>query len=131
MRICLLQAISPFLTMFSTVVYFECVKILHCVVMVDLFPHKEGVLKTLMEEPFENIVGKGNNAGNQHFLLFLLCFALCQAYFTFESFFLSSLNFDLSKILLFSQELKGIHARWAGNPLPPKRIIVDLVMPLV
>ena len=27
------------------------------------------------EKPFENIVGKGENAGNQHFLLFLTMFS--------------------------------------------------------
>ena len=32
------------------------------------------VLTTLMEKAFGNIVGKGENAGNQHFLLFLQCF---------------------------------------------------------
>ena len=26
------------------------------------------------EKPFENMVGKGENAGNQHFLLFPQCF---------------------------------------------------------
>ena len=26
-----------------------------------------------MEKPYENIVGKGENAGNQHFLLFPQC----------------------------------------------------------
>ena len=29
---------------------------------------------TLGKVPFENIVGKGDNAGNQHFLLFPQCF---------------------------------------------------------
>ena len=29
---------------------------------------------TFREKPFENIVGKGENAGNQHFLLFPKCF---------------------------------------------------------
>ena len=29
---------------------------------------------TLRKKPFENIVGKGENAGNQHFLLFPQCF---------------------------------------------------------
>ena len=29
-----------------------------------------GRLTTLRNRPFENIVGKGENAGNQHFLLF-------------------------------------------------------------
>ena len=31
-------------------------------------------LKTLGKEPFENIVGKDENAGNQHFLHFPQCF---------------------------------------------------------
>ena len=30
--------------------------------------------KALKEKPFENIVGKEENAGNQHFLLFPQCF---------------------------------------------------------
>ena len=34
------------------------------------------VLSILVKQPFENIVGKGENAGNQHFLLFLQCFLL-------------------------------------------------------
>ena len=34
----------------------------------DQNPEKEG---------FENIVGKGENAGNQHFLLFQQCFLRC------------------------------------------------------
>ena len=29
---------------------------------------------TALQQVFENIVGKGENAGNQHFLLFLQCF---------------------------------------------------------
>ena len=29
--------------------------------------------KMTIEKPFENIVGKGENAGNQHFLLFPQC----------------------------------------------------------
>ena len=36
------------------------------------------VLTTLKEKGFENIVGKGENAGNQHFLLFPQCFLFCQ-----------------------------------------------------
>ena len=31
-------------------------------------------IPTLGKKPFENIVGKGENAGSQHFLLFPLCF---------------------------------------------------------
>ena len=33
---------------------------------------------TQKKKPFENIVGKGENAGNQHFLLFPKCFLLYQ-----------------------------------------------------
>ena len=32
------------------------------------------VLETLGKTPFENIVGKGENAGKQHFLLYPQCF---------------------------------------------------------
>ena len=35
---------------------------------------------TLWKKPFENIVGKGENAGNQHFLLFPQCFLLYYFY---------------------------------------------------
>ena len=34
------------------------------------------VLTTLTQKAFENIVGKGENAGNQNFLLFPECFLL-------------------------------------------------------
>ena len=33
---------------------------------------------TPFDAPFENIVGKGENAGNQHFLLFSHCLLLYQ-----------------------------------------------------
>ena len=32
------------------------------------------ILTALRMKPFENIVRKGENAGNQHFFLFLQCF---------------------------------------------------------
>ena len=35
---------------------------------------KSRLLRTLKRKPSENIVGKGENAGNQHFLLFPQCF---------------------------------------------------------
>ena len=34
---------------------------------------------TLQKKPFENIMGKGENADNQHFLLFPQCFQSFQA----------------------------------------------------
>ena len=36
--------------------------------------HTVPSLKTLKKKAFENIVGKGENAGHQHFLLFPQCF---------------------------------------------------------
>ena len=36
--------------------------------------HTIPTLTTLRKMPFENILGKGENAGNQHFLLFPQCF---------------------------------------------------------
>ena len=38
------------------------------------FTAQSPLLKTLKKKPFENIVGRGENAGNQHFLLFPQCF---------------------------------------------------------
>ena len=42
--------------------------------LTDLFTTQSQLLTTLKNEPFENVVGKGENACNQHFLLFLQCF---------------------------------------------------------
>ena len=41
--------------------------------MVKPFNTKSELLTTLEEKCFENIAGKGENAGNQHFLLFPQC----------------------------------------------------------
>ena len=40
--------------------------------------HTSRYLMTLNEKALENIVRKGENAGNQHFLLFLQCFVHVQ-----------------------------------------------------
>ena len=37
-------------------------------------PHNPRLLMTLRKKPLENIVGNGENASNQHFLLFPQCF---------------------------------------------------------
>ena len=62
----------------------------------------------LQKKLFGNIVGKGENAGNQHFLLFPQSFQAIpeRIYFFFSKLHLSSanaLNLDQSKILLFSE----------------------------
>ena len=64
-------------------------------------PHKK--------EPFENFVEKGENAGNQHFLLFPQCFSTLpkpNLNFSF-TFIMSSANvfyLEQSKILSFGEE---------------------------
>ena len=40
----------------------------------QLFTKQSRLLTTLSYKPFENIMGKGENAGNQHFLPFPQCF---------------------------------------------------------
>ena len=40
---------------------------------INFLPHNPSVM-TLYKNPFENILGKGENAGNQHFLFFQQCF---------------------------------------------------------
>ena len=42
----------------------------------QLFTTQSQLLTILKEKVFENIVGKGENAGNQHFLLFPQCFLI-------------------------------------------------------
>ena len=76
--------------------------------------HTIAILMTLRKKPFENNVGKGKNAGNQHFLLFPQCFLLFPKQisgFFFVIFILSSantFNLDQSKILLFCKELNRL-----------------------
>ena len=64
---------------------------------------------TFKKKALENTVGKGENAGNQHFLLFPQCFLLNQREIvSLAAFNLSSANaFSLvtSKILSFGKEL--------------------------
>ena len=65
---------------------------------------------TLRKKPFENIVGKRENNGNQHFLLFPQCFlpfpkqiSIFDTHFELSS--ANALNLDRSKILSFGKEL--------------------------
>ena len=63
------------------------------------------------KKPFENIVGKGENAGDQHFLLFSQCFLPYQRQKSsfWATIILSSVNaFNLvtSKILSFDKDLR-------------------------
>ena len=64
-------------------------------------------------EALENMLGKGQNAGNQHFLLFPKCFLSFQEQISFfyVTFILSSakgFNLYQSKILSFSKEVESI-----------------------
>ena len=72
-------------------------------------PHNTD-LTTPRKKTFENIVGKEENAGNQHFLLFPQCFLTYQRQ---KSFMLSSakaFNLLTSKILSFGKELHCVPA---------------------
>ena len=85
-------------------------------------PHKTRLLTTLGEKPFEKIVGKGENAGNQHFLLFPQCF---QPFQTPKIIILSTLilssanafNLDQSKILSSRKGLRAISSDFCANEL--------------
>ena len=48
-----------------------------CMVNKEAFFTRPKMLITLKEKSFENIVGIGENAGDQHLLLFLQCFLPC------------------------------------------------------
>ena len=69
------------------------------------------LLTTSMTKPFENIVGKGENAGNQHFLLFSQYFLLLSKseiiiLTTFDLSSAKAFNLDQAEILSFGKELK-------------------------
>ena len=49
------------------------------------FTTQSRLLATLKNQPFKNILGKGENAGNQHFLLLPNCFLPFQKKFQFYS----------------------------------------------
>ena len=74
------------------------------------FTTQSRLLTTSKMKPFENIVGKGENAGNQHFLLFPQYFVPFPKQISFFSvFFISlsanALNFDQFKNLSFCNNL--------------------------
>ena len=76
------------------------------------FTTQSRLLMTLWKNPFENIVGKGENAGNQHFLLFPTMFSTLsfREIIILAKFKLPSGNtFNLGqfKILSFGREFIG------------------------
>ena len=77
--------------------------------------HTIKLLTIQKKKPFENIVGKGENAGYQHFLLFLQRFLPIPKRICFlDTFLLSSANasnLDQSKNWLFGKELTEMKSR--------------------
>ena len=72
--------------------------------------HNPNFLQPSRKRPLDNILGKGENAGNQHFLLFSKCFLpFLKQNSNFESnlFFVvcKYFNLDHSKILSFGKKL--------------------------
>ena len=97
---------------------------------------------TLTKKPFEKIEGKGENTGNQHFLLSQNVFYPAKTNFNFSvTFILSSANafsLDQSKILSFGKMVKhSFHSKSNSttnlqsknclnpslNPLPDDKIL--------
>ena len=66
-------------------------------------------IPTLYKNPCENIVGRGENTGNQHFLLFPQCFLPFPkqiSIFRSHFFFVVCKCFQFGKILFFDKELR-------------------------
>ena len=78
-----------------------------------LYQTKSLVLMSFKKKPFENIVGKGENAGNQHFVLFHNVFYPIkdrdQHLSCIKVVISNSFNLVRSKILLFGTELTLYH----------------------
>ena len=64
------------------------------------FTMQSGVLKTIGKTDVENIARKGENAGNQHFLLFPLCFLPYQRNIAFKLLSAKMFSLDESNILM-------------------------------
>ena len=84
-----------------------------------LYTTQSRLLTLLEKKAFENIVGKGENAGNQHFLLFPKCFSILPKtnfiFFFWITFILSTaypFNLVLCKILSFGRRVKHIHVAY-------------------
>ena len=97
-RKCSLQAFFPFLSVFK-VRSLQDVKSLST---------QSRILTTLRKKAFENIVGKGENAGNQHFLLCPTMFStLSEREIIISAIFImlsaNAFNVDKSKILSFGK----------------------------
>ena len=90
--------------------------------------HTITTFNDLYKKPSENIVGKGENAGYQHFLLFPQCFYPSKNKFKFSvTFILSStgaFNLDQSKNLSFGKKLRKKCNFWFK--LSPNGKILDL-----
>ena len=78
--------------------------------------HTTQLLTTLKKKPFENIVDKGENSGNRHFLLFPQCFlpiskriSMFNLHFYLFCHLQNASNLDQSKNLSFGKEFTSIH----------------------
>ena len=93
----------------------------------SLFTTQSRLLTSLYKKPFENIVGKRENAGNQHFLRFQQCFLRFRKQISIFSvtFILSSANafsLEQSKYLLFGKH--GPKLTFNAVCLFPKQALV-------
>ena len=88
-------------------------------------------LVTLKKKPFENYVGKGENAGNQHFLYFPPCFQPIPKEFVFKLHLFCCLqnafNLDRSKNLSFGEELLTFKNGVFESIAAEKKILVTCI----
>ena len=87
----------------------------------ELFTTQSWLLLTLSKKPFENIVGKGENDGNQHFLLFPTMFSSQSVtqiiiWITFEMLSANAFKLDWYQIFLFGKELILSFIMWKALP---------------
>ena len=93
----------------------------------------------LKKKALENNMGKGENAGNQHFLLFAKSFLLqhreIAIFITFNLLFANAFNLVASEILSFGKEISLLKTLWKKEAFslfphntvyPMKEIIIIL-----
>ena len=85
--------------------------------MNELFTTPSQLLTTLRKNAFENIVGKGENGGNQHFLFsHKVFYSIKNRNHDFRDISsANTFNLDKSKILSFGNELNSIFLEHGSN----------------
>ena len=90
------------------------------ILLINPLPHNQSPVKKILKHgAFENIVGKGENDGNQHFLFFSPCFLpkerkITRTFATFNLLYVNVFNLVKARVLFFGENPKSHQALGRG-----------------